>query len=97
MLYEIHNAEELDKIDADNKIIGINNRNLKTFEVDLENSIRLASSIPDNCIKVSESGISNPETVKYLRENGFNGFLIGENFMKAESPEQACVEFLSRI
>ncbi|NQX82006.1 MAG: indole-3-glycerol phosphate synthase TrpC [Flavobacteriaceae bacterium] len=97
VLYEIHNAEELDKIDADNKIIGINNRNLKTFEVDLENSIRLASSIPDNCIKVSESGISNPETVKYLRENGFNGFLIGENFMKAESPEQACVEFLSRI
>ena len=61
VLYEVHTQEDLDKIDLDNKIIGINNRNLKTFEVDLEHSISLANQIPDSCVKVSESGISDPK------------------------------------
>ena len=97
VLYEVHSKEDLDKIDLDNKIIGINNRNLKTFEVDLEHSIELASLIPESCIKVSESGISNPRIISGLREYGFKGFLIGENFMKSEDPGFACQEFISQI
>lgn len=97
VLYEVHNQAELDKIDLDNKIIGINNRNLKTFEVDLEHSIELASQIPESCIKVSESGISHPRIITGLKEYGFQGFLIGENFMKTEDPGYACQEFISQI
>jgi len=97
VLYEVHNQEELDKIELDNKIVGINNRNLKTFEVDLEHSIALAQQIPDSCIKVSESGISDPRTIIGLREYGFNGFLIGENFMKSENPGFTCQEFIKRL
>lgn len=97
VLYEIHTQEELDKIDADNKIIGINNRNLNTFQVDLEHSIQLAAKIPDNCIKVSESGISDPKIITGLKQYGFQGFLIGENFMKTENPGQACIDFVSQL
>ena len=97
VLYEVHSKEDLDKMELDNKIIGINNRNLKTFEVDLEHSIRLADSIPSSCIKVSESGISNPRIITGLKEYGFQGFLIGENFMKSEDPGYACQEFISQI
>jgi indole-3-glycerol phosphate synthase len=97
VLYEVHNQEELDKIELDNKIIGINNRNLKTFEVDLEHSIQLASQIPDSCIKVSESGLSNPRVIVGLKEYGFKGFLIGENFMKTEDPGLACQAFINQI
>lgn len=97
VLYEVHNKEELDKIELDNKIIGINNRNLKTFEVDLEHSIELASHIPTNCIRVSESGISDPRIITGLKEYGFQGFLIGENFMKTDDPGFACQEFISQI
>jgi len=98
VLYEIHTQEDLDKIgDLDNKIIGINNRNLKTFEVDLEHSINLASQIPDTVVKVSESGISDPRIITGLKEHGFHGFLIGENFMKTENPGKACQEFIDQI
>lgn len=98
VLYEVHTQEELDKInDLDNKIIGINNRNLKTFEVDLEHSMKLANQIPDSSIKVSESGISDPRIITRLKEYGFQGFLIGENFMKEENPGEACLEFISQI
>ncbi|WP_299009257.1 indole-3-glycerol phosphate synthase TrpC [uncultured Tenacibaculum sp.] len=98
VLYEVHTQEDLDKIgDLDNKIIGINNRNLKTFEVDLEHSINLASQIPDTVVKVSESGISDPRIITGLKEHGFHGFLIGENFMKTENPGQACQEFIDQI
>jgi len=97
VLYEVHSKEELDKIELDNKIIGINNRNLKTFEVDLEHSIELASQIPESCIKVSESGLSDPRVITGLKEYGFQGFLIGENFMKTNDPGFACQEFISQI
>ena len=97
VLYEVHNQEDLDKIELDNKIVGINNRNLKTFEVDLEHSIQLASQIPDSCLKVSESGISDPRIITGLKEYGFQGFLIGENFMKTDNPGQACKEFIDQI
>lgn len=98
VLYEVHTKEDLDKInDLDNKIIGINNRNLKTFKVDLEHSINLANEIPDSCVKVSESGISDPRIIMGLKEYGFQGFLIGETFMKQENPGEACQEFINQI
>ncbi|MBT8318259.1 MAG: indole-3-glycerol phosphate synthase TrpC [Lutibacter sp.] len=97
VLYEVHNQEELDKIELDHKIIGINNRNLKTFEVDLEHSIQLASQIPDSCIKVSESGLSDPRVIIGLKEYGFQGFLIGENFMKTEDPGLSCQAFINQL
>ena len=97
VLYEVHNQQDLDKIDLDNKIIGINNRNLNTFEVDLENSILLANQIPETCVKVSESGISDPKIITGLKEYGFHGFLIGENFMKEENPGIACQDFINQI
>ena len=97
VLYEVHTQEDLDKIDLSNKIVGINNRNLKTFEVDLEHSMALANQIPDDCVKVSESGLSDPRIVTGLKEIGFKGFLIGENFMKTENPGEACEAFISQI
>ena len=93
----MHTQEDLDKIDLHNKIIGINNRNLKTFEVDIQNSINLANQIPDNCVKISESGLSDPKIISGLKEYGFNGFLIGENFMKTDNPGEACESFISQI
>jgi indole-3-glycerol phosphate synthase len=98
VLYEVHTQEDLDKMnDLDNKIIGINNRNLNTFEVDLENSIKLSSQIPDSSIKISESGISDPKIIMGLKEYGFQGFLIGETFMNKENPGEACLEFISQL
>ncbi|MBL4604749.1 MAG: indole-3-glycerol phosphate synthase TrpC [Flavobacteriaceae bacterium] len=97
VLYEVHTKEELDKIELSNKIIGINNRNLKTFEVDLENSIAIANQIPEDCLRVSESGLSDPRIVTGLKEYGFKGFLIGENFMKTENPGEACEAFINQI
>jgi len=97
VLYEVHSQEDLDKIDIDKQIIGINNRNLQTFQVDIEHSIDLASQIPDTCVKVSESGIDSPELIIGLREYDFQGFLIGENFMRTENPGEACKEFIKRI
>jgi len=97
VLYEVHNKSELDKIDLDGKIIGINNRDLKTFEVNLEQSLKVAESIPKNCIKVSESGISDPRIVSGLKEYDFKGFLIGENFMKTNNPGLACKEFINQL
>ena len=94
----MHTQEDLDKInDLDNKIIGINNRNLNTFEVDLENSIKLSNQIPNSSLKISESGISDPKIIMGLKEYGFQGFLIGETFMKQENPGEACLEFISQI
>jgi len=97
VLYEAHNLKDMEKIDLENKIIGINNRNLKTFKVDLENSINLANQIPSTCIKISESGISDPKIVTVLKEYGFKGFLIGENFMKTDNPGKACKEFINQL
>ena len=98
VLIEVHNEEELlNALKLKTKLLGINNRNLKTFKVDLEHSIALAEEIPDTCIKVSESGISDPRIITGLKEYGFEGFLIGENFMKTEDPGKACEEFIAQM
>jgi len=97
VLYEVHSMRDLDKIDLNDKIIGINNRNLQTFEVDLEHSLALANQIPESCLKVSESGISDPEIINALRSLGFDGFLIGEAFMSQDDPVAACSKFINQI
>lgn len=97
ILLELHADEELEKIVDMADLIGINNRNLKDFKVDLEHSLNLASMLPAGAVKVSESGIDNPDTIKMLRSNGFKGFLIGENFMKTSDPALACTDFINKI
>ncbi len=97
VLLEIHDQDELEKINGHASLVGINNRNLKTFEVDLENSIRLANMLPEDLPKIAESGISNVETIKELKTKGFDGFLIGENFMKTDHPGIAFQEFVKGL
>lgn len=82
VLLEIHNEQELEYIDENIDMVGVNNRNLGSFHTEVENSFRLAEKLPEEMLRISESGISSPETVKQLRAAGFRGFLIGENFMK---------------
>ena len=97
VLLELHDDSELDRIDRNVDLIGINNRNLKDFKVDTDRSIKLLDRLPARALKISESGLSEPETVDFLRTKGFSGFLMGENFMKSENPAAACSEFISRL
>ena len=97
VLLEIHSVEELKYINANIDVIGINNRNLGTFFTDVENSFRLAEQLPSDAVLVSESGISDPATVKRLQKAGFKGFLIGENFMKTDNPELALKSFIEDL
>lgn len=97
VLLEVHNLEELEKsIMPSLDMIGVNNRNLKTFEVSLDFSKELASKIPDEFVKVSESGISSIEAIKELQPYGYQGFLIGENFMKENNPGKALNHFIAQ-
>ncbi len=98
VLLEVHNEAELKKsLSADVDMIGVNNRNLKTFEVSTETSIELAKYIPDSTVKISESGIDKPETIVSLRSHGFKGFLIGENFMRTEDPGLSALNFIKKL
>lgn len=98
VLVEIHAEDELAKaICKYVNLIGVNNRNLKTFEVNLQHSMHLVSKIPTEFIKVSESGISQVETIHELKKSGFQAFLLGENFMKNENPGQACQRFIKDL
>ena len=93
VLLEIHNEQELAHICDDVDVVGVNNRDLKNFTVDINRSIELSKQIPADKIKISESGLENVESIKLLRENGFNGFLIGERFMKETDPGLAFRNF----
>ena len=98
VLLEVHNDKELKKsIMPSLDMIGVNNRNLKTFEVNLETSKGLAAKIPDNFVKVSESGISSVNLIKDLKTFGFRGFLIGENFMKSTDPGDSALNFIKKL
>ena len=94
VLLEMHSETELVKISPDITMVGINNRDLKTFAVDIERSIRMLKKLPTEVVRIAESGINDPNTVIHLREAGFQGFLIGECFMKEADPAQACKEFI---
>ncbi|MBD0779793.1 indole-3-glycerol phosphate synthase TrpC [Maribacter sp. ANRC-HE7] len=98
VLLEVHNEEELHKsIMPSLDMLGVNNRNLKTFDVSLETSKELSEIIPDDFVKVSESGISSIEAIKELRPYGYQGFLIGENFMKTGNPGTSATEFINTL
>jgi indole-3-glycerol phosphate synthase len=98
VLLEVHNEEELHKsIMPSLDLLGVNNRNLKTFEVSLKTSKTLSELIPNDFIKVSESGISTVEAIKKLQPYGFKGFLIGENFMKTDHPGKSANKFIKAL
>lgn len=97
VLLEMHHEDELDYVNEHVDMAGINNRNLGTFHTDVENSFRMAEKLPADILKVSESGISNPETVKLLRQEGFRGFLIGETFMKTANPGNTLSTFIKEL
>jgi indole-3-glycerol phosphate synthase len=97
VLLEMHSEAELEYAELKPDLCGINNRHLGSFVTDVETSFRLAELLPKDVVKVSESGISDPRTVKALKEAGFNGFLIGENFMKTEAPGLALHQFISAL
>ena len=98
VLLEIHSEDELYKISGEDiDIVGVNNRNLDTLEIDLNNSIDLYGKIPSKFIKISESGISEVESILKLKEVGYNGFLIGEKFMKTRNPMESAHDFIKKI
>ncbi|MDH7461250.1 indole-3-glycerol phosphate synthase TrpC [Chitinophagaceae bacterium 26-R-25] len=97
VLLELHDEEELQHICNETEIVGVNNRNLKTFIVDIERSIAMSKKIPADKIKVAESGISSIENINIFKQNGFRGFLIGENFMKEADPSKAFATFVSQL
>lgn len=97
VLLEVHDLEELSRVPGDLELIGINNRDLKTFKVDIERSVRMVGELPRDMIKVSESGISSVDTVQYLSEKGFQAFLMGENFLKMKDPGEAAQQFITEI
>ena len=97
VLLEIHTEQELEYVDDNIDMVGVNNRNLGTFHTDVENSFRLSEKLPEEMLLVSESGISDTETVKQLRSAGFRGFLIGESFMKTSQPGETLKEFITQL
>jgi len=97
VLLEIHSEEELQHICDETELVGVNNRDLKTFSVDINRSIELSKKIPGNKIKIAESGINDIETIRIFRQAGFKGFLIGENFMKQPDPTIAFAIFVEQL
>jgi len=98
ILMEVHNEVELqNNLNAEVDLVGVNNRDLKTFKTNLEISKNLATKIPDQFVKVSESGIENPQTIIELRKYGYEGFLMGQSFMQTSRPEKACYEFVQEL
>jgi indole-3-glycerol phosphate synthase len=97
VILEIHNEMELGWISDEIDIVGVNNRDLKTFTVDINRSIELGKKIPADKIKISESGIDNVATIKLLQQHGFRGFLIGEKFMKEKEPGEAFKNFVEEL
>lgn len=96
-ILEVHNEEELGHCCDEVSMVGVNNRNLKTFELDINTSLQLIDKIPPGKPAIAESGISSVESIVTLRNAGFKGFLIGENFMKEEQPGKAFEEFVNNL
>ena len=97
VLLELHDESEIEYISPSNNMIGINNRNLGSFETTVEKSFKMINSLPNEAVLISESGISDPQTVCDLRQAGYKGFLIGENFMKSDNPGASLKQFISSI
>ena len=97
VLLELHDESEIGHICDEVDLVGVNNRNLKTFAVDLDQSIRLADRIGNSKLKIAESGISDLKNIAYLKQFGFDGFLIGEYFMKQEDPAKSFEKFIQEL
>jgi indole-3-glycerol phosphate synthase len=97
VLLELHEEEELEHINEYTEIVGVNNRNLKTFSVDLDKSIRMAERIGSSRVRIAESGIGSVEDILHFRQYGFEGFLIGEYFMKQDDPAAAFITFTNKL
>ncbi|MDR1562117.1 MAG: indole-3-glycerol phosphate synthase TrpC [Dysgonamonadaceae bacterium] len=97
VLLELHDENELQYITSDIDVIGVNNRNLKTFVTGIDRTVALSKHIPENFIKISESGLSDPQTVTDLRSAGFRGFLMGEIFMRTDNPGATLKQFISQV
>ena len=97
VILEIHSEDELSYLCDSIDVVGVNNRNLKKFQTDINNSINIAGMIPSSFLKISESGISTSKEILRLKEYGYDGFLIGENFMKKEDPVFACNDFIKKL
>lgn len=98
VLLEVHNLEELQKVEGISlDLVGVNNRNLSTFEVDINTSLQLVDKIPENVTKIAESGLSDPAEVVRLKQAGFDGFLMGQRFMETARPEKACARFIEKL
>ena len=98
VLLEVRDENEIDQYLNENiDIVGVNNRNLKSFEVTVETSMSLAERIPKNVTKISESGISSPSTIMDLKHFGYDGFLVGEYFMQTSRPHITCSDFIKKL
>jgi indole-3-glycerol phosphate synthase len=97
VLLEVHDDKELDYLNEFINVVGVNNRNLKDFSLDINTSCRLSEKIPADFIKISESGIASPEDIMKLKDYGYQGFLIGENFMKNDDPVKSFERFVKEI
>lgn len=97
VLLEMHSAEQLDKINDNISVIGINNRDLTTFQTSIEISKRIGPLLPEQIVRISESGISNPQAIIELKQAGYQGFLIGEYFMNHAQPHKACKDFIKSL
>ncbi|WP_343686950.1 indole-3-glycerol phosphate synthase TrpC [Chryseobacterium gleum] len=97
VLLEIHTEDELKHFNSKIHLVGINNRNLKDFKVDLQHSVQLKNQLPKGVLSVAESGIYSLEDFQFLKEKGFDSFLMGEYFMKNTNPAKAFEEFASQI
>ena len=97
VLLEVHSQQELDHLNTYVDMVGVNNRNLGSFHTDVENSFRLAELLPKEVLKVSESGIADPQLIARLRKVGYRGFLIGETFMKEADPGLTLTHFKEAI
>ena len=96
-LLELHAEEELEHVCDEVQLVGINNRDLKTFSVDIDRSLRMAERLPADRVRIAESGIDAVEQVRRFRDNGFHGFLMGEQFMKSADPGEAFARFAASI
>jgi indole-3-glycerol phosphate synthase len=97
VLFEIHDLKDLEKADENIRIVGVNNRNLRTFEVNMKNSIDLIAGLPQHCLKVAESGFQTVDDVQEMFSGGFDAFLIGERFMRDDDPGKSACEFISGL
>ncbi|MES2882617.1 MAG: indole-3-glycerol phosphate synthase TrpC, partial [Bacteroidota bacterium] len=97
VLLELHDETELSHLCDDVSVVGINNRSLRTFEVSLEHSVNLSAQIGEGFVKIAESGINSINDINYLKQHGFNGFLIGEYFMKHQNPGEAFKNFATAL